>query len=351
MPATEPQQTVEQILKWETAAIPEEERQYYQPDSYYTAAAYPGSHMERAVVPFEHRKKTAVPSRNGLYPAEILLLSYCSKYPNPTKGYPGFWWFEYGVRDVGGALRSLESRGFLRWSTAAESLNELKIPELKAALSALGAPVTGKKAELIQRLQGATEEQLSPFIPQRRYALTPLGRQELDENEYVLYMHRLPGKTIEVSHGGPSFNLWTVNRQLAGQTKNWTQVVEAQQKLLDETLKAKNKEFLRRLEESDPQKAAVWAAQNQLLADIQAAERQYSSTGDIHRLIAFWEDVWAKGDPSFHSSHWAFRLPDLYLQLNRWDEAEAILHKIKDPVCQEKVGRYLQQIEKKRVKS
>lgn len=85
------------------SSIPESEKKYYQDDSYYSEKAFVGT-------PFEERKKTAIPSSRGLYPAQILLLSYCEKgtYPGPKNGYPGFWWFEYGIRDVGQMLKQLE---------------------------------------------------------------------------------------------------------------------------------------------------------------------------------------------------------------------------------------------------
>ncbi len=96
-------------------SIPESEKKFYQPDSYYTDVVAEGTAFERRVITFEERKKTAIPSKRGLYPAEILLLEYCSKgtYPGPQNGYPGFWWFAYGIRDVGAALKSLEDRGYL----------------------------------------------------------------------------------------------------------------------------------------------------------------------------------------------------------------------------------------------
>lgn len=99
----------------DSSSIPDEERQYYRPDEYYTLSAFPNTPFEKKVVTFEERKRMSYPSRTGLYVAEILLLYYCSqgKYPNPSNGYPSFWWFEYGIRDVGGILRDLERRGYL----------------------------------------------------------------------------------------------------------------------------------------------------------------------------------------------------------------------------------------------
>lgn len=72
----------------------------------------------------------------GLYPQEILMLSYLDKY---TAGRPiaRFWEYTYGVTDVPAMIASLEARGFSH---------------------------NGK--------------------------LTPLGKSEIEKNEYVLYFHR-----------------------------------------------------------------------------------------------------------------------------------------------------------------
>ena len=59
------------------ATIPEQDKKYYQQDSYYTDTVFTGTQFEKKVVLFENRKKTAIPSKTGLYPAEILLLEYC----------------------------------------------------------------------------------------------------------------------------------------------------------------------------------------------------------------------------------------------------------------------------------
>lgn len=96
---SKPQETEAAIVN---STMVENEKKYYQDDSYYINKVHEDTVFEKTVVTFEERKKTAVPSQRGLYPAQILLLEYCSygTYPEPKNGYPGFWWFEYGIRDV-----------------------------------------------------------------------------------------------------------------------------------------------------------------------------------------------------------------------------------------------------------
>lgn len=75
-------------------------------------------------------------SKNGLYFKEILMLSYAEKYLS-GKSIARFWEYDYNVTDVMALLKSLEKRGFI---------------------------ADGK--------------------------LTELGKNEISENGYVLYLHR-----------------------------------------------------------------------------------------------------------------------------------------------------------------
>ena len=176
----------------DSGSIDPEERPYYQPDNYYTYYSYPGTEMAIKVVTFDERKRSSYPSARGLYVAEIMLLEYCNhgKYPKPNGGYPGFWWFKYGIRDVGHALESLKDRGFIQWASKKGSLDGLKVDELKQILLSENLSTNGKKAELIKRIiESIPEEKLVIPDYSPKYELTELGKLELEENGYVPYMH------------------------------------------------------------------------------------------------------------------------------------------------------------------
>lgn len=169
--------------------VPDAEKKYYQPDSYYTIIAHPGTQFEHKVVTFEERKKKSYPSKNGLYVAEILLLEYCSygTYPHPRNGYPGFWWFAYGIRNVGWHLERLAARGFIE-------LNAVK----------------------------------------NKYYLTEAGQIELGDNLYVPYMHKHSKKTTENTDFGPEFNVWSVNRALhQNPRRHWKDIADEQEAAFD----------------------------------------------------------------------------------------------------------------------
>ncbi len=212
----------------DSSTISPDEREFYQPDNYYTFYSYPGTEMARKVITFDERKKISYPTPRGLYVAEVMLLDYCNKgkYPKPKTGYPGLWWFEYGIRDVGNALKSLEQRGFLRWAPKSSYLNSLKADELKKILSANGLDSSGKKEELIERIKQQIPEEriiIDSYVP--KYELTELGQDELSINSYIPYMARSPHKTTEDDTFGEQFNVWYINKLLKGDGTNWKSVV------------------------------------------------------------------------------------------------------------------------------
>lgn len=210
----------------DSSSVSFDEVPYYRPDNYYTTAVFAGTQWERKVITLNERKRISYPSERGLYVAEILLLEYCSygNYPKPRSGYPGFWWFEYGIRDVGHVLAQLQKRGFIEWSPLQDSLTTLKVDEIKQILNSAGLDATGKKSELIKYILSAD----GIVIPEKafKYRLTDLGLKELAENAYVPYMHKHPCKTTESERFGKMFNVWSINRQLAGEdVTDWMKIV------------------------------------------------------------------------------------------------------------------------------
>ena len=213
----------------DSSSISVDERPFYQPDSYYTYFSYAGSGTGLEVIPFEERKKTSFPSARGLYVGEIMLLEYCSKgnYPKPKSGYPGFWWFKYGIRDIGHALESLEKKGFLQWAPKTGNLKSLKVDELKHVLAGVGLPTTGKKADLIERIKDKIPED-NIVIPNyvAKYELTELGKAELMDNAYVPYMHNHRHQTTEDNRFGETFTVWDINKLFPdGDTFDWRKIV------------------------------------------------------------------------------------------------------------------------------
>lgn len=154
------------------------------------------------VVPIEKRIKGQEPTCDGLYPHEVLVLSYAPRYCDGGNEYPGFWWYHYGIKDVTGILSSLQSRGFIQKGTIADAANMEKLPVIKEELKKHELKVSGKKADLIQRLvENVDEQELSKVFTKRPFALTKEGDALLKKYEWIPYIH---------SHNIEDLDVWNL---------------------------------------------------------------------------------------------------------------------------------------------
>ena len=102
--------------------------------------------------PLEDLLKRATPSKGGLYPHEILMLDYAHTYKTSDNSFQGFWYYQYSVKDPQSILDSLYERGFIELGDLRSVLERLKLDEIKDELKLVNEKVSGKKAELIDRL-------------------------------------------------------------------------------------------------------------------------------------------------------------------------------------------------------
>lgn len=275
-------------------AIPDSEKVFYQPDDYYKNVTYLGTAFERRVISFRERKETAIASEHGLYVPEILMLHYSTKYPNPENGYPGYWWFQYGIRNVGAVYNTLVEKGFLK-------IND----------------------------------------ETKKYQLTELGDTELISNAYVHYTH---------SHSKDvRFTAWDANKLLIKGTdkQNYKMIIDDILGKLDLDAMRNENEFIKNLNNSDLVESIELKKQDQQLKKLQAADRKYKQDKDLNWIINFWEDIWNNGGLTFEGSYWIFRLPDLYIKAKRYDAALAFVNKIKQQKGEayvDKVNKYIEKI-------
>lgn len=144
------------------------------------------------IIPLSVLLKKAVPTKRGLYPHEILMLDYAHTYSTNShrRHFQGFWYYQYSVQRPGKILHSLEERGFIQPGDLRSTIQAQTIPIIKNELKAIGQKVSGKKADLVERLlQNASPERLEKRFPERFYELTESGAKELAENQYVPYLH------------------------------------------------------------------------------------------------------------------------------------------------------------------
>lgn len=157
------------------------------------------------VIPVEDRIKNTAPLNSGLYPHEVLLLSYAPKYRCDGKNdYQGFWKHSYGVLHVDKLLASLERRGYLRQDDAMSSAKNMTAQDIKSVLKKYELSQSGKKDVLIQRLaDNLTMEQLDAEFPIRHYQLTEMGQKAIDEEPQILYIHK---------HRDYELNIWSLTK-------------------------------------------------------------------------------------------------------------------------------------------
>lgn len=131
------------------------------------------------------------PTKNGLYPHEILLLHYATGYTFGQKKYQNFWYYRYLIPNVQNALHSLLERGFLTLGSFEDQIEKSSANNLKALLKTKGLKVSGKKTELVARvIENFDPSEVNIDKSRMYYALTEVGKSELAENQYVLFVHR-----------------------------------------------------------------------------------------------------------------------------------------------------------------
>lgn len=210
----------------DSSSISDDEKEYYRSDDYYVYEIPDVLSYPVRVIEFEERKKSAYPSRNGLYPAEIVLLYYCSlaKLPKPITGYQGFWWFEYGIRDVGHALESLEKRNFIKFADYISTLKKLSPKEINIIIEKLNIPSSKNNKKNVENIleyfSNSKNVDVDKIVP-KKYELTELGCKEIEENEYIVYMHRNQNKNVCLNKDN-KYDVWAMNNYFHNKgLQNW----------------------------------------------------------------------------------------------------------------------------------
>lgn len=151
------------------------------------------------IIPLAERMENAYKSSNGLYPHEIIVLFYASKYSEQDTVFPGFWLYRYGISDVREILRELFEKGFIKYASVEETVKHQKVPQIKEFLKNHRLKVTGNKDALIERvLQNVSQDELEQYFTTKYYELTELGIQEVESNQALIYIHNKPLNNIDI---------------------------------------------------------------------------------------------------------------------------------------------------------
>ncbi|WP_345240343.1 SAP domain-containing protein [Pontibacillus salipaludis] len=131
---------------------------------------------------------------NGLLPGEVLLIDWISGKRKSVK-HSKYFERTYGI-EPSKSLKKLVRQEYIAEATPAESLSSLKLPELKGALKAKQLKVSGKKADLISRInENFTEGEVGSLVGEGiAMKITPKGEEVLNEHYYIVLAHRLDSK-------------------------------------------------------------------------------------------------------------------------------------------------------------
>lgn len=128
--------------------------------------------------------------QHGLTPPELLMLSYAPGYTTDTSDFQGFWEYQYGVPAPDRMLNSLVDQGFLIVGGPEHAAASQTGATLKDVLREHGQKVSGKKAELVDRvLETVPIDALAARFPQSHYRRTDLGDAALADSPHVYYAH------------------------------------------------------------------------------------------------------------------------------------------------------------------
>ena len=187
------------ILKKKNNTSTEQKKPVFAPK---TSPVFSVTLSQDEVIPIEKRIQGMTPSCDGLYPHEVLILSYAPKFCDGENNFQGFWWYKYGIRDVQGVLTSLATQGYIKRGSITDAVNMEKLPVIKTELQKRNLKSSGKKADLIACLvENATEDELSSVFTKRPYALTETGEILLKKYEWIPFIH---------SHGIEDLDIWNL---------------------------------------------------------------------------------------------------------------------------------------------
>lgn len=72
--------------------------------------------------------KSAIPSKQGLYPHELIMLEYAPSFKTSNNTFQQFWYYQYSVTEPQSLLDSLFVRGFIEIGDLKSALQKLKLP-------------------------------------------------------------------------------------------------------------------------------------------------------------------------------------------------------------------------------
>ncbi|GIN71187.1 hypothetical protein J14TS2_16620 [Bacillus sp. J14TS2] len=125
----------------------------------------------------------------GVLPGEVVLLDWIGSRSN-NSAFPGYYEYQYGI-DPKKSVNKLIQKGYIRKSTPLESVSSLKVPDIKGILKTKKLMVSGKKVDLISRIEeNFSSEEIKPFIKEQSFKLAEPGSNILKMYYYIVAAHK-----------------------------------------------------------------------------------------------------------------------------------------------------------------
>ncbi|CAM4042168.1 SAP domain-containing protein [Cohnella lubricantis] len=124
-----------------------------------------------------------------LKPAELLLLDYVTGSSSNIQ-FPGYFEYRYEINPHL-TLKKLIDQGYLSVThNVEENMRKSTMPVLKDVLKQKSLKTSGKKEDLILRIQEHVDQkELSQLFPDLVYQLTEQGQKAVQENDHIWFFH------------------------------------------------------------------------------------------------------------------------------------------------------------------
>ena len=132
-----------------------------------------------------------IPKIQGDYAKAVFLWANNRALPiRNNDDYPRYLLYECGIKDPANYHRKLVEQGYFEKAPIEQTLNTMKVAELKNLLTEIGQSATGKKDILIKRIiDNADDNILDSFSKNNTYVLSEKGNSFLRENNDCILVH------------------------------------------------------------------------------------------------------------------------------------------------------------------
>lgn len=154
---------------------------------------------------------------------EILFLDYIKGWSLKNNEFPKYWTYEYRL-PLQDTIEKLNDYGFICLADAKTSLNSLTVKEIKEILKENELKVSGRKADLIDRLiENLDKDYLKDILPSEFVGLADKAEILIDENQHIFLNIGLSIYELDKAYdnGVTDFHQYAINKYMKLREENW----------------------------------------------------------------------------------------------------------------------------------